>query len=257
MHGGIRPMSTETAALPEPAELSLHQRIVNEIEGKILSGEWAPGDRIPFELELAAQYNCSRMTVNKAMTQLARSGLIERRKKSGSFVTQPHAQSAVLEIHDIKSEVESLGKPYRYELSSRIKRKANAEDRTHLALPATGQVIAIVGLHYAGERVFCLEERLINLSVVPEAADEAFDRIAPGAWLLQQVPWSAAEHRIRAMAAEENVAAALAIPVGSACLVVERRTSMNGAFVTHVRLTYLGSSHELIARFTPSQTGQI
>ena len=82
-----------SAALVADPELSLHQRIVNDIEGKILSGEWAPGQRIPFELELAALYNCSRMTVNKAMTQLARAGLIERRKKSGSFVTQPHAQS--------------------------------------------------------------------------------------------------------------------------------------------------------------------
>ena len=246
-----------SVALQSDPELSLHQRIVNDIEGRILSGEWAPGKRIPFELELAAQYNCSRMTVNKAMTQLARSGLVERRKKSGSFVTQPHAQSAVLEIRDIKLEVESLGKPYRYELSSRIKRKANPDDRDLLGLGATGQVIAVIGLHYAGERVFCLEDRLINLSAVPDAGEEKFDRISAGTWLLQQVPWSAAEHKIKAVEADDDIATALDIPAGAACLVVERRTSMNGAFVTHVRLTYLGSSHELVARFTPSQTGQI
>jgi GntR family histidine utilization transcriptional repressor len=105
--------------------------------------------------------------------------------------------------------------------------------------------------------VFCLEERIINLAAVPEAADEPFERIAPSPWLLKQVPWSAAEHRIMAVGADEDVAAALHIAVGAACLVVERRTSMNGVFVTHVRLTYLGSSHELVARFTPSQTGQI
>ena len=248
---------TTSAALRSEPDLSLHQRIVNDIEGKILSGEWPPGKRIPFELELAAQYNCSRMTVNKAMTQLARSGLVERRKKSGSFVTQPHAQSAVLEIRDIKLEVESLGKPYRYELSSRTKRRAMPEDRVHLGLSGNASVLAITGLHHSGDQVFCLEERLINLSAVPEAAEEKFDRIAPGPWLLQQVPWSAAEHKIMAVEADDDVAAALDIPAGAACLVVERRTSMNGAFVTHVRLTYLGSSHELIARFTPSQTGQI
>jgi GntR family histidine utilization transcriptional repressor len=246
-----------SAALLADQDLSLHQRIVNDIEGKILSGEWAPGQRIPFELELAAQYNCSRMTVNKAMTQLARSGLIERRKKSGSFVTQPHAQSAVLEIRDIKLEVESLGKPYRYELSARIRRKAIQEDRELLGVDAASSILAVTGLHYAGDRVFCLEDRIINLAAVPDAANEKFEWIAPGPWLVQQVPWSAAEHRIMAVEADEDVAAALDIPVGAACLVVERRTSMNGAFLTRVRLTYLGSSHELVARFTPSQTGQI
>jgi GntR family histidine utilization transcriptional repressor len=249
-------MVAPAALLPDP-ELSLHQRIVNDIEGKILSGEWAPGSRIPFELDLAAHYNCSRMTVNKAMTQLARSGLIERRKKSGSFVTQPHAQSAVLEIRDIKLEVESLGKPYRYTLSSRARRKATAEDRRHLGVGVSAQILAITGLHHAGDRIFCLEERVINLAVVPDAADETFDQMAPGPWLISRVPWSAAEHRIMAVEADEDVAIALGIAVGAACLVVERRTSMNGVFVTHVRLTYLGSSHELVARFTPSQTGQI
>lgn len=244
-----------SAALLADPELSLHQRIVNDIEGKILSGEWAPGQRIPFELDLAAQYNCSRMTVNKAMTQLARAGLVERRKKSGSFVTQPHSQSAVLEIRDIKLEVESLGKPYRYELSERKKRKATLEDRAHLGVAVNSPVLAITGLHYSGDRVFCLEDRIINLAAVPGAAEEKFERTAPSPWLLQQVPWSAAEHRIMAVEADEDIAAALDIPVGAACLVVERRTSMNGAFLTHVRLTYLGSSHELIARFTPSLAG--
>lgn len=85
---------------------TLHQRILTEIEGRIVSGEWPPGHRLPFEVDLADQYHCSRMTVNKVMGQLAKAGLIERRKKSGSFVRQPQIQSAVLQIHDIGAEVE-------------------------------------------------------------------------------------------------------------------------------------------------------
>ena len=65
--------------------VSLYQRILSDIRGRILSGEWQPGHRIPFEHELSAEYGCSRMTVNKAMSELARTGLIERRRRSGSF----------------------------------------------------------------------------------------------------------------------------------------------------------------------------
>ena len=64
-------------------EPSLHRRILDDVEGKILSGEWPPGHRIPFEHELTEQYQCSRMTVNKAITELVKRGLIERRRKSG------------------------------------------------------------------------------------------------------------------------------------------------------------------------------
>src|SRR5688572_20589347 len=104
---------------------ALYQRILTDIRGRILSGEWQPGHRIPFEHELAVEYDCSRMTVNKAMSELARTGLIERRRRSGSFVRRPRSQAAILEIHDIRAEVEALGLPYRYELVSRAVREAS------------------------------------------------------------------------------------------------------------------------------------
>ncbi len=45
----------------------LHRRIRSDIAERILSGEWPPGFRIPFEHELMADYDCSRMTVSKAL----------------------------------------------------------------------------------------------------------------------------------------------------------------------------------------------
>ncbi|RWE75246.1 MAG: histidine utilization repressor [Mesorhizobium sp.] len=233
--------------------LSLHQRILSDIREKILSGAWAPGHRIPFEHELTAQYNCSRMTVNKALSQLAKAGLIERRRRSGSFVRQPQSQAAVLELHDIRIEVEALGLPYRYERLERVKRRSSADDRALLGLAAPGPVLALEGLHFAGERPFALEQRLINLSAVAEAGEEEFLEIAPGPWLIGRVPWSEAEHRIRAMAADENIADALDIDVSAPCLVVERRTWSAEHPVTHVRFIYPAESHTLVARFTPSQ----
>lgn len=166
---------------------SLHQRILEDIRERILSGAWQPGFRIPFEHELTAEYRCSRMTVNKALSQLAKAGLIERRRRSGSFVTRPKSQAAVLEIHDIGTEVEALGLPYRYERIERHRRRATAEDRQQFGFSG-GSVLELLCRHFAGGRPFCLEQRLINLAAVPEAADEAFDEIAPGPWLTARVP---------------------------------------------------------------------
>ena len=231
---------------------TLHQRILGDIENSIVSGEWPPGHRLPFEVDLAAQYQCSRMTVNKVMTQLAKAGLIERRKKSGSFVTQPQAQSAVLEINDIEAEVHSLGLPYSFLLKRRDMRRANAADRRLLDVDADTDLLDLACIHLGGERQFCIEERLINLANVPEAATADFARTPPGQWLVRQVPWSTAEHRIRAVSASAAMAAMLGIPKGAACLVVERRTWSGLGPITQVRLTYPGDSHELVAHFTPS-----
>lgn len=236
----------------EDRESTLHQRIVGDIEGKIVSGEWPVGHRIPFEVDLAKHYGCSRMTVNKVLTQLARAGLIDRVKKSGSFVSRPQAQSAVLKINDIRKEVESLKLAYSFTLTRRVRRKATSADRVRLDVPPAASVLALTCLHLAGRKPFCLEERLISLDSVPGAEAADFDKTTPGQWLLSQVPWSSAEHRIFAVASEAETSASLAVPVGTACLVIERRTWSGAGPVTHVRFTYPGDRHALVATFTPA-----
>ena len=243
-------MTTSAQSLPR---VSMHERILGDIEGRILSGEWPPGRRIPFEHELSAQYACSRMTVNKALTQLAKAGLIERRRKVGSFVMRPPSRSAVLEIPDVKTEVVALGLPYRYEILGRWRRRGARADATRLERIGTAPVLDITCRHWAGEQPFCLEERLINLAAAPEAATEAFAETSPGPWLLARAPWTTAEHRIRARAADPRRAALLDVAEGTPCLAVERRTWSGELAITHVRLTYPGEAHELVARFSPAQ----
>ena len=241
-----------TAAAPGKAGVvSLHQRILSDIEARILSGEWPPGHRIPFEHELTSQYDCSRMTVNKVMTQLAKAGLIERRRRAGSFVTRPHSQSAVLAIQTPKAEVQALGLPYRHEVVRSSRRKSTPADRHRLGLAAPGPVLALVCRHFAGPRPFCYEERIVNLAAVPEADGVDFTVVAPGTWLVERVPWSAAENRIKAIGAAAAEAEALQVSVGTPCLVVERQTWSLDRPVTAVRLIYPGSDYELVARFAP------
>jgi GntR family histidine utilization transcriptional repressor len=230
---------------------SLHDRIIADIGGRIVSGEWPPGHRVPFEHELTEHYGCSRMTVNKALTQLAKAGLIERRKRSGSFVARPRSQAAVLEIHDIRIEVEALGLAYRYELLHRQVHEAGSAAATEAGFDGAPGLIELSCLHFAGSAPFCLEKRAISLATVPDAAEHSFAAEAPGSWLIGHVPWSEAEHTIRAEAADRQAARILGVPAGTACLVVERRTWTGGAPVTRVRLTYPGSSHAVVARFTP------
>ncbi|QCB45849.1 histidine utilization repressor [Hydrogenophaga sp. PAMC20947] len=244
-----------TKAKSEPT-VSLHQRILSDIEQNILSGKWQPGHRIPSEHELADEYQCSRMTVNKVLTQLARASMVERRRKAGSFVLRSHSSSAVLEINDIRAEVLALSQPYRFELISHKKRRSLRADMAALGLDKAGPVLELCSLHFAGARPFCLEYRLINLTAVPQAAAEAFEDEPPGAWLVSHVPWTSAEHRIRAGASDDDMSALLQVAGGTPCLVVQRRTWTGASPVTFVRVTYPGVDHELIAHFSPTMDGK-
>jgi GntR family histidine utilization transcriptional repressor len=235
---------TSAVALHRP----LHERIRREIEARIMSGEWMPGHRIPFEHELMVDYRCSRMTVNKALSGLAQAGLLERRKRAGTFVTTPRFQRAALEIPDIRSEVASQGMDYALELRARHIRRANVSDRALLSLPR-GKLIAVDCVHRADGRPYALEHRLINLEAVPAAAEADFSVDPPGSWLLGHVPWTEAEHRITAINADAEVAAALAIESGEACLSLERWTWRGDERITYARQTYPGDRYGLVAHF--------
>ena len=234
---------------PQRSGRPTYKQIRLDIERRILTGEWPPGHRIPFEHELMIRYGCSRMTVSKALSELAQVDLIERRRRAGTFVRRPSFLSAVLKITDIRAEISALGRSYAYELIKTSRRAAGAADRARLGVKKTGKVVAIACRHCADGVPFAVENRLIDLDAVPNASTANFELEPPGSWLLHHVPWTEAEHSISAIVADEEAAGALDIAVGAPCLVIDRRTFRSGKTLTAVRLLYPGESHKLVARF--------
>ena len=240
-------MSVQAAADERP----LHQRIGLDLEAKIRSGAWPPGFRIPFEHELTAQYGCARATVNKAVSALVVAGLIERRRRAGSFVARPHVQSAVLEIPDIQAEITRRGQAYGYDLLSRRVRAIDARDPDEAALGVAGKVLDLHCRHLADGQPFAVEHRIVSLAAAPEAAEVDFAETPPGAWLLKHVAWTEAEHRIGAVNPDAATARLLGIKTADACLSVRRWTWRVGQGITYVRQTFPGDAYDLVARFTP------
>ncbi|MGN0857767.1 MAG: UTRA domain-containing protein [Stenotrophomonas sp.] len=231
---------------------TLNQRIRSEIEDRILSGEWPPGYRIPFEHELMQQYDCSRMTVNKVLTTLAENGLIERRRRAGSFVARrsPEQELVTLEIPDIGLALSSRQRSYAYRLLSKTVRDAEPDNYSESLLAGGGQVVAIDGVHLSDGRAVGVEHRLLNATSLPEALAIDFAQVPPGTWLLNEISWTRGEYRISAEGARAEDAALMECAPGTPCLVIERRTWRGESPITWARQIFLSDQHELVARFT-------
>jgi GntR family histidine utilization transcriptional repressor len=230
----------------------LHERIRADLERRVLRGTWPPGHRIPIERELMQTYRCSRMTVSKAIAALVDAGLIVRRRRAGSFVARPRVHSAVLTIPDIQAEVEQRGAVYGYELLSRQRRPARAGGREQSALEGASALLALHCRHLADGEVLAIEDRLISLTAVPGAQDVDFTTTSPGTWLLGHVPWTEAEHRISAIAADAASARLLGVRQSTACLSLERRTWRGRDEITYARQIFPGHRYDLVARFSPA-----
>ncbi len=236
--------------------LPRYAAIRRDLERAILSGRWPPGHKVPSEHELVARYGCARMTVNKALSELAAAGLIVRHRRAGSFVATPTTEESILEIHDLEAEAKRDGKVYRFELTARALRKAMAADAERLDVAKGVPILALGSIHHVAGAPFAAEDRLINLATVPVAAEADFSTKPPGSWLLAQMPWSRARHRISAVNADARTARCLKIARGTACLMVERETWLQDEPITQVTLTYPGERHHLLAHFSPAGRGR-
>ena len=76
--------------MPAPKNAPLYQQIYDEIKDAIEKGVYAPKERIPSELELAEQYDVSRITVRRAVEELCSDGYLVKQQGRGTFVSTPH-----------------------------------------------------------------------------------------------------------------------------------------------------------------------
>jgi GntR family histidine utilization transcriptional repressor len=242
---------TKAKVQDQSPKVSISARIQADIARNIISGRWPPGHRIPFERELVTEYRCSRMTVNKALQALVNDGLIHRIRSIGSFVSVPKVERSVLEIQDFQEEADKAGHPYRHEVLMRRVETLEPGAAQALGFGRSRRVLHVTCLHLIDAVPIAYEDRLISLAKVPQAADCRFDEMPPGTWLLRSVPWSEAEHVIRARNASAAMAKRLGIKPQAACLVLERETWHAGALVTYVELTYPGDRHRFAGRFSP------
>ncbi|MEY4907744.1 MAG: hypothetical protein RL260_1462 [Pseudomonadota bacterium] len=69
-----------------PDRKSMHGRIVRDLGMRIVSGELKPGDRLPSEASLCADYDVSRPVLREATRVLVAKGLVLSRQRAGATV---------------------------------------------------------------------------------------------------------------------------------------------------------------------------
>ncbi|PRH77633.1 GntR family transcriptional regulator [Streptomyces solincola] len=70
--------------------------VVEQLRAELTGGQWAVGDRIPTEHDLADQLGVGRNTVREAVRVLVHAGLLESRQGNGTFVRSTADPAAVL-----------------------------------------------------------------------------------------------------------------------------------------------------------------
>jgi len=90
------PEQREETPRMSPKPMPLHHQLREKLLNRILGGEWAPGEAMLTEFELAAEYRVSRQTIRQALRALQYEGVVESRRGSGTYVREPLPGGPVL-----------------------------------------------------------------------------------------------------------------------------------------------------------------
>ncbi len=85
-------MTTQTDLIKPIGRPNLTREVVNAMTRLIMRRVWSPGDAIPSEKALAAQFGVGRSTVREALQSLVTLGAVEIRQGEGSFIREPTSE---------------------------------------------------------------------------------------------------------------------------------------------------------------------
>lgn len=229
----------------------IYERIKSYILERIESGVWGPDEQIPTEHQLAARFQASRMTVNRAVRELTDQGLLFRIVGVGTFVADRRTRAHPLEIRNIAEDVRARGGAYHAVAAELAEVAANAQLGEQFGVAAGTRLFRSIVIHHEDGIAIQLEDRYVNPAIAPEYLMNDFTQVTPDEYLMSIAPLQGAEHILRAVMPNALSHRLLKISTMEPCLLVVRRTWSNGCVASYAEICHPGSRYELTAHFVP------
>ena len=202
--------------------VTLYSEVASGISDRIGRGEFLPGAKLPPENDLALAYGVNRLTVRRALSELARANVIRTAHGVGSFVREPSVVHRVDDGHaGLAESMSARGLTVTHELISMTavkRRDLDGEIEKRLPVEWTGRL-----MRFRFRRL--LEDAPWSLSVIVIPAERV-----PNAWSADAsltahladngTPVARAERGFSAASADEEDAHWLDIEPGAPVLVV-------------------------------------
>ncbi len=161
------------ASLDRQSPLPLYAQLKAAITEQILTGRRSPGEWLPTEKELSKEFQVSRITVVKALTELAHEGLIERQQGKGTLVSPRFLQKSLSAVQGFTQTAEAQGL------------RARSKVLSVETIEATQEVLDSFRLAPASQNRFMSIKRLRCLNNVPVAISTSIVQADLGQQLLK------------------------------------------------------------------------
>jgi GntR family transcriptional regulator len=214
----------EATTLAAQTDAPLYGQVFDRVRDKIMHGAFPAGSMLPGEQELARVFGVSRITVKRALNELAASGYVARQRGRGTVVTfNPAAPVVVGSFENLFQSLKEMGLATRVDLLEAREEPASEMIASLLGLAPASQVQRAVRLRKIENEPFSY-----LITHVPTSVARLFDPAAlasrPLLQLLDEAGHRAveAEQWITAVAAPAEAARRLGLAPGAPLLRIQR-----------------------------------
>lgn len=192
--------------------VALYVQIRETLRQQIKNGQLAPGQKLPAEDELAAQFGVSRMTVRQGISDLIDEGVLYRRRGIGTFVAQLHVERDHNRLTNFLETARAEGFEAEVRLLAREVIPARMMVARALALQEAEPVIRIQTLRLANGVPMTVYDEYIPYKLCPQLLQQELHS-RPAWQILEDCGYTIkrAVQRIEARLAEADIAGLLGI----------------------------------------------
>ncbi|MER7080479.1 transcriptional regulator, GntR family [Saccharopolyspora kobensis] len=199
-------------------------RIRTELEQRIRSGALPPGSRLPTEAELQRQHSVSRATAQRALTELAQAGLVERHRRRGTFVAEGARQENLLRV--VNPTLQGPEIPGRHAVDSAAVIPARDADVELPGVPGDTPVNQLRRLKFdVDDNPIAVELSAVPFSLAPRMLDEDLAHLTVHDYFARTgVPAAKSRVYIDPVMLDQATATRLRMPAGGAVIRLRRLT---------------------------------
>jgi GntR family transcriptional regulator len=219
------------------------------------------GDSIPSERQLSQDLGVSRLTIRAALDELAREGLLIRRRGAGTFVSEPKIAQE-LTMSSFTDDIRSRGMTPGSRTLELDVVQAGARLGRVLHVSPSEPVVVAKRLRLADRETMAIETLHVRESLIPglsknDLENGSFYELLRNRYGIEIV---GGQQTIEPTVTNEDESSALGVPLHSPAFLFERVTrSESGEIVEFVSSIYRGDRYRLVTelsvRPTPRRTG--
>ena len=242
----VQPNKYHMAALDRNSFKPIYYQLSENLRA-IIDGGLSPGDQIPSENALIAQFSVSRNTVRLAIDTLIRDGLVCRVKGKGTFVAPERMRYGLLRLASFSEEMRRRGLQPGSRLLNLTQTPPPVKIASRLQLSPGAPTFVIERLRLANGEPLALHTTYVPQALCPRLA-EADLAIGSLYHILEDeygLRIGHAEQVLKPTVATEYEASMLEVAPGSPLQLVEGTTYLeNGAPFEYAKLLYRGDRYE-------------